>query len=246
MNLLQIRKLFRDISGRYDLVNEDFTDNGCDVYINEGSRWLDRQIKVTKETGSYLYLASANEWSVQYPLCRGLKEVWLYSVDGSIQLTKISLRELLLNFYRDIPANWEASVPYCYAPISARYLPADLTAETLATIASLTGIITSSGEEYDAIILSCPLDRQAAVEIKGNFYSAALVEQDDTNFWSSVHPMLLTQSAIRQTYVASGNKHMLDMSEAAMSKDIAAIGMDLVEQEIAGVDRMSDYDQRRD
>jgi len=52
MNLLEIRKQFRTTSGRYDLVNDDYSDNGANHFINEGVKWLDSKVdkKMIHET----------------------------------------------------------------------------------------------------------------------------------------------------------------------------------------------------
>lgn len=76
MNLREIRKLFLDMSGRYDLVNEDLSDNGANYYINEGSKWLDSKVDkkmIFEATGKYASDPLVNDtdtnfWSVNHSL----------------------------------------------------------------------------------------------------------------------------------------------------------------------------------
>ncbi len=242
MNLLGIRKQFRDISGRYDLVNDDFSDNGCDVYINEGSRWLDRNVNVGKRKASHMTLMAAGDWYTEISTTRSVKEVWLTTTEGKWLPTKIHLKELINSFFTAIPANWTNGTPIAYALGLSRYLPADIDAGDLAIMQALTGMVNSSGDDYDAIIFSCPVDVQTLVEVIGDFYSPSLVEDDDTNFWSSVHPLLLVNASIRQTFVASGNTPMLKTFNDAIAQDLKTLEMDTVESEIAGVNQMNDTD----
>ena len=69
MNLLQIRTKFRDISGRFDLVNSDYSDNGADFYINEGRKFLDRLGEVQKSWAScFRFIGIEKEWEWGYLL----------------------------------------------------------------------------------------------------------------------------------------------------------------------------------
>ena len=52
MNLIEIRTMFRDISGRYDLVNTDLSDNGADIYIQQGQKSLERRTNYTPSTAT--------------------------------------------------------------------------------------------------------------------------------------------------------------------------------------------------
>lgn len=76
MNLIEIRELFRNTSGRYDLVNDDFSDNGADLFINDAIKWLDSKIDKSdlhRETDLWSSPALVNDtdtnfWSENYPL----------------------------------------------------------------------------------------------------------------------------------------------------------------------------------
>lgn len=238
MNLLEIRKKFRDISGRYDLVNDDFSDNGADFFINEGSRYLDRLIETQKSPASYMAIVQPNSWYLEFPHARAVKEVWLTTSEGRIQLEKIRLQDMIRAYFSALPSNWEAGIPLYYSPLISRYIPETLTSETLATFASYVGVISSNGKEYNSIMFSKPLSEQALIEVIGLFYNQQLINDTDENFWSTTHPMLLIQAAVRQTYVTSGNSAMLKIMEANIISEAAKIEMDTVEQDIAEIDQM--------
>jgi|WetSurMetagenome_2_1015567.scaffolds.fasta_scaffold483570_1 hypothetical protein len=76
MNLLQIREQFRNISGRYDLVNDNLTDNGANLFINEGSTWLDSKSdkRMLYKNGGAISSAvltldtDTNFWSTNHPM----------------------------------------------------------------------------------------------------------------------------------------------------------------------------------
>lgn len=238
MNLKDIREKFRDISGRYDLVNDDLSDNGANFFINEGSRWLDRTVETTKSWASFMHILTAGEWYLRFPQARAIKEVWVATDEGRWQLEKKRLQDLIAGYYAEIPANIVNGTPLYFSPAVTRYIPESISPATLTTFEAFLGIIQPATHDHNAIILSCPVDRDTLVQITGLFYSVALTADTDVNYWSEIHPLLLVQAAIRQTHIASGNKPLLDLLDRSLDGELTRIGMDLVEQIIAEVDEM--------
>lgn len=238
MNLIEIREKFRDLSGRHDLVNGDFSDNGVDFFVNEGSKWLDRTIETTKSWASYMSVLAIDSWYVTFPNARAVKEVWVSTDEGRWQLEKRNLQDLIAAYFSEIPAEITSGTPLYYSPTLTRYIPEDITPAELATFAAFIGVIPSVTHEYNAVIISTPVDRSTLVEIKGLFYSAQLVADDDENYWSRTNPLLLVQAAIRQTYIVGGNKPMLEILNKGIYEELDGLSKDLVEQVIAEVDQM--------
>ena len=98
MNLLQIRQKFRDLSGRFDLVNEDGSDNGADFFINEGRKYLDRLEETQKSWGSVYKRLPLNHIGVAIPLCRAIKTVWATTSTARWRLDKKPLDYIMTNF----------------------------------------------------------------------------------------------------------------------------------------------------
>lgn len=238
MNLLEIRKKFRELSGRYDLVNDDFSDNGADFFINEASRWLDKTTETSKSSASYMTIVEPSTWYINFPLCRAVKEVWFSTSVGRWQLTKKRYQDLLAGYFSAHPSVWQTGSPLHYAPFLSRQIPEDLTPAQIAEFAAFTGVIESDGHDFNIILLSVPIEEQAMVEIYGLFYSMALEEDESTNYWSTVHPLLLIQVAIRQTHLISGNKPMLDIVDRGLDGDLQRLDRDIVEQIISEIDQM--------
>lgn len=238
MNLLEVRKLFREVSGRYDLVNDDGSDNGANLYINEASRWLDRTGEIHKSRASYMVILTAGSWAVRIPFCRAIKEVWVTTANGRIQLEKKRLQDLIAAFYSQIPANWTNATPEFYSPTISRYIPDDVSLATLATFAVYIGVITNLDYDYDAVIFSSPVDQDTLIEVIGLFYSNRLANDDDENHWSRLNPMLLVQATIRQTCVVSGNKPLLDSIDRGLDGELHRLGLDVTEQIISEIDQM--------
>lgn len=239
MNLVEIRRKFRELSGRYDLVNDDFSDNGANFYINEAVKWLDKTVETQKSWATKMTIISAGAWSVRFPFARAVKEVWITTDEGRWQLEKKRLQDIIAAFFTALPANWINGTPLYYSPAISRYIPETLDAVTLATYAAYVGVLTPKPPlTYDAVILSAPVDRNALVEVIGLFYSMPLVLDNDENYWSVDHPLLLIQATIRQTHVMSGNKPMLDVLDRGIDGELTRISYEIVEEEIAEADQM--------
>lgn len=132
MNLVDIRKMFREVSGRYDLVNVDFTDNGANFYLNEACKWLDM---------------NAHD-----------KDIFKGYSEGT--------------------------------------------------------------------------------ETRGVYITRELSLDTDTNFWTSVYPLMMIKAAMMHTFKASGNKVMYDALERDLRTDLVSIDMVFVEAQARYADHM--------
>jgi hypothetical protein len=238
MNLLEIRKKFRDLSGRYDLVNEDGSDRGATFFINESCRWLDKTIEVEKTYGTYMEILAIGAWYVQLNRCRAIKEVWIISSDGKKQLDKISIQDMLASYFTKLPVDIDQGIPVYFSPAITRQFPETLAPADLTAISAFTGLITSSGEDYNAILLSCPLEESSLIEINGYFYSQSLVDDDDENYWTVNNPLMLIETAIKRTHSVTGNKAMSETLGKGINEELVNLDKDLVEGDIAEIDQM--------
>ncbi len=238
MNLKEIRTNFRNISGRYDLVKDDLSDNGANFYINEGSKWLDRKVETSKSWGTYPIIKPVGTWYIRFPFARAVKEVWFTTSEGKAQLEKTRLQDLMAQFYTSLPSVWSNGTPEYYAPTITRLIPEILTPATLALLDDYIGVISPISHDYNTVVISKPIDREALFEVTGLFYSKFLELDIDENFWSQVHPLLLIQASILQTYITSGNRPMMKTYGENVIDQLKDIGMDLVEQAIAEIDEM--------
>lgn len=238
MNLLEVRKQFREISGRYDLVNNDGSNNGADFYINEASKWLDKMVETSKSGASFMAVVNAGDWYVKFPYARAVKEIWISTANGRYQLTKLIMQDMIASFFRGNPSTWVNGVPKYYSPTITRYIPEDVSPANLAIFATYVGLIASDTSNYNAVILSSPVTENTLVEVIGYFYSKILAEDDDENYWSTVNPMLLIQATARQVSIITGNKPMTDSMDRGINSELSNLEKDLVEQGISEIDQM--------
>jgi len=240
MNLLQTRTQFRKVSGRFDLVNADFSDNGADFFINEGRKFLDRLDETQKSWASCFRFVEIGRFSASFPHCRAIKEVWVGSITARWQLEKIALQELVSGFLTGLPSSRSVGTPLYYSPCLTRYIPEDAEVGDIESFVGWVDIPAGGAHEYNAILLNVPAEEKLSVDIKGLYYSHELTADTDTNFWSEVHPLLLIMAAMRYTEVVNRNTQGVKDWEASIKTDMTGIGMDLVEELIAEVTQIED------
>lgn len=239
MNLLQIRTLFRKLSGRFDLVNADFSDNGADFFLNEGRKFLDRLDETQKSWASHFKLIEVGYFSASFPYCRAIKEVWIAdATNGRWQLEKKDLQDLIEGYLTGLPSSRTEGTPLYYSPCLSRYIPEGAEAGDIGAFAGYTEVPAGNAHEYNTILLNVPVQYQSMLDIRGLFYSMELVEDTDENYWSAVHPMLLYMSAMRQVEISNRNTQGVKDWTESIATEMRQLGMDLVEELISEVDQM--------
>lgn len=240
MNLLQVRQQFRAISGRYDLVNSDGSDNGADFYINEGSRYLDRLERVDKSPAYYYTSLAIGFYSVNFPLCRAVQEVWVTKSTGvRWQLEKKTFQWLRAE-YAEVFGIADTGAPAYYAPINLRTVPdpSEVQGNLANYMAAALDVINTNTQDYNAVIIIPPTDEVLTVEVGGLFYQRVLDEDSDENYWTQLHPFLLIQSAMMQVEIANRNTQGVNDWKRTIGDNLSGIGMDVVEEDISEYNQM--------
>lgn len=240
MNLLQVRTKFRELSGRFDLVNADYTDNGADFFLNEGRKFLDRLTETQKSWGNFYYLLGAGGYVIKFPYCRAVKEVWVATTTEQWQLEKRTIQDILADYGTGLVSGLTSGVPLYYSPTVSRYIPEGMTPAELAAFAPYVEIPTGITGEMNAAIINIPTSAALTVTVKGLFYSMELVEDTDQNYWSEVHPLLLYMAAMRACEVVNRSTQGVNDWTKAINTEVIQLGMDLVDEIISEQDEMED------
>jgi hypothetical protein len=238
MNYLQMRLKFRELSGRFDLVDPVGVDLGAGFFINEGRKFLDRLDENQKSWGTAFRFLNVGFYSVQIPYCRSIKEVWIASTTAKWQLEKKNIQDLINGYLLGIPSSRTNGVPEYYSPCITRAIPENQPVNSFESFLGWVDIPAGNAHEYNAILVNVPTDTKLTVMINGLFYSAVLINDTDENYWSVSHPMLLYMAAMRQVEVVNRNTQGVRDWENSIMTDVKTLGFDLVEENIAEVDQM--------
>lgn len=234
MILSALRTRLGELSGRFDLT----VDNPAlaTFFLNEGSKFLDRHSETQKTWASnYSYIAVGG-WYVEIPSCRAIKELWVANTTSRWQLEKIDIQEMLSDIMPELASLLTTGNPLYYSPAVTRQVPESGILPPGS--ASYMDVLVSTGYPYTAAIIAPPPDEQLLVDVRGLYYSAELVAEDDTNYWADQHVGVLLKAALREIEVFNRNRQGVNDWEAAIDVDIASINKDLVEELVAEVDEM--------
>jgi len=240
MNFLQVLLKFRELSGRFDLVSDVGVDTGAGFFINEGRKFLDRLDENQKSWGTSFRFLDIGFYSVQFPYCRAIKEVWAATTTQRWQLEKKNIQDLINGYMLDNPSSRTPGPPQYYSPCITRAIPENQPMNSFESFLGWIDVPLGNAHEYNAILVNTPTDEKLTILINGLFYSAELINPTDENYWSVAHPMLLYMAAMRQVEVTNRNTQGVKDWEASIASDTKTLGYDLVEENIAEADEMGD------
>lgn len=233
MNLLDIRKHFRTLSGRYDLVDDDVSGT-VNFLINQACRYLDRLTEHQKTWGSHFAQLAANSFTLPIPHCRAIKEVWVSTNTGTRwQLEKKNLQDLIVDYLSEQPTSDDCLY---YSPVITRKIPEDADLSAFSTYLTYVETMTNVGQGFNGILLLPPTDVAVLIEVRGFYYSKELVNDTDQNFWTANHPLTLIKAALRELDIFNQNQGKTKLWNEAITVELDNISKDLVEEIVAEVD----------
>lgn len=248
MNLLAFRQRFRTVTGRYDLVNSDGSDNGANFFINAGQRHLDRLMDNSNSIGRRFIDISAGDTLVTFEDSRSILEVWCLGPDSSgdykrTPLTKQLSKELkgidrrtLIENYVNLFSDITQSRPIHYAPAQLRLKTASN--GTTGGIGGFMDVLADGHQTYNGVVLMPPSNGDYSIEVVGNFYSMELSSDTDSSFWSDRHPETLIMSTMRMIEVMHRNSEGVKDWDRAIEAVITGIDMDAAAEESADITEM--------
>ena len=249
MNLLEIRTELVKRSGRFDLVVDttDYVDNGADLLINAGQRWLDRKIKADKSIGRVFTTVATGAHYVTFKSCRVIEEVWAADTTDRKKLLKVDMEDLrgidyasqiegFINPYSDI----DQGRPLYWAPANLRTVP-NQTAEGFDVIdgfGNYMDVTLGSSYTYNGIVFLPPSDGTYMIEVVGRFLSDELSVDADVSYWSEENPDILLMAGFREIEIFNRNSEgVKDWTVSIMDK-LVDMDKDLADEESNGYDVM--------
>jgi hypothetical protein len=237
MSLLDIRRHFIQITGRYDLIVDETTyaNNGADAYIQAGQQWLDRRSDILKQEGVSYFTLTQGAWYKIIERVRVIDQLWL-TVLGSdrLELKRTSLRTLREYFTQD-PALITEGVPCEYALMPFRDIPEQVDETIVEQFLSNTYTEAVYHGGYVCVVFTPPVQAQSLLEVRGKFHQPKLTLDADINYWTEELPFVLTLAACRALEITYRNKAGVEDWEQAITNELAYLEFDLADQESSGI-----------
>jgi hypothetical protein len=249
MDYYLIRKKFCDLSGRYDLMNIDYTDNGADFFLNAGQRFLDRMQDTGKMQAKNVQSVAAGTIKVYIAGLRAIKEVFIgNSTEKLIKLKRASL-SYLRQYYEEQLGDVDQGTPEWYAPAVFRPFADASTTTSFSGFYDIDDLIlpattTPVHYTYDGIIIAPPPDSTFYVSIYGLYYSPELSATlsgtwtQTKSFWSEVHPDLLLQAGLYKLETFYRNTEGAKDWLGALKLDVDGIDKDAAYEESSEISEM--------
>jgi hypothetical protein len=241
-----LRRKFVELSGRYDLINANDTDNGADFFINSGQKKLDKASTVGKMQARNPQAITIGTTIVKTIGLRAVKEVWAgTTADGLIKLAPYTLSEMR-QMYEEEFSGVDRGTPIYYCPVAYRPYPDEVTAASLAGYYDIGDLLlTGTHYTYNGVLIMPPPDKTYYVSIDGLFYSPELTATlsgstwtQTKSFWSEVHPDILIQAALYKLEVFYRNTEGAKDWKFDLDDDLFGMDKDLAEEEAAGISEM--------
>jgi hypothetical protein len=250
MDYKDIRTKFVELSGRYDLINADLTDNGADFFLNAGQQYLDRMQDTGKMQAKYIQSVAAGTIKVYCVGLRSVREVWVgNTADGLVELGKASLK-YLRNLYGEQLSGITRGKPEWYAPAVFRPFTDIQTTTSWAGYYDIDDLILPAAippthMTQTGVIIMPPPDTTYYVSVYGLYYSPTLsatlaiaVWTQTKSFWSENYPSTLLKAGLMELEMFYRNTEGVKDWEAGVMKDMSGFDKDAADEESVGISEM--------
>jgi hypothetical protein len=236
MALSDVRARFVQLSGRYDLVNSDDSDNGANWYINKGQRWLDLHPLAPTMYGRYITNLAADDFYIEISGCRALHEVWINDDEDRVLLERKTLKWVQEEF-GDVTSDITSGTPTYWCPARPRAVNSDGN-ESLGTF--LDFVVDEDGNEtVQGILIAGPPEEEITVDIRGVFFSPTLSDDTDTSWWTENYDDILLLAALRKLESFMRNTAGVKDYNVVIQEELQMLDFAEVEQTVHNITRMT-------
>ena len=237
MNLLEVRKMFVKLSGRYDLVVDttDWEDDGADYFLQSGQNMIEKLVGDLPESEGRLWktLTSDDYYVGFQQRCRTILKVWANNSVGRVELEKVNWEELKTQYACPL-AEISKGYPLYYCPAQMREIDAT-DKDATGTFFNYTSPTSS---DYRGIVIMPPVDGAYDIEVFGKFLQPVLGSDTQENFWTITYPEILIRAAMYQNELMyRGRSAMVKLYESLLL-DISEIDKDAVAETVAEIDQI--------
>ena len=238
MTLLEMRKMFVEKSGRFDLWNDDGSNNGADFYIQRGQRHLENLISNGRQDSEH-HVTLYNSSRFTLPDIRIVKAVYAKTAaQKRTLLTRISIaqaREYLIG------ENTNCDFPVYYCVFNSRGAYGEAVVDpTDSFLSAVDDVAVNMTYSQMGFILLPVLMRGTTidVEVQATTREPLLSADTDFNSWSAEWPELLLFAALRILEVTYRNTQGVKDWDKAISDIVIPMDMDWVEDDMQSRVRM--------
>ena len=237
MNLLEVRKMFVKLSGRYDLVIDtiDWVDDGANFFLQAGQDMIEKMVGDLPESEGRIWnTISANAYYLGFQYrCRSIFGVWVNDSENRRELKKKTWNEMK-ELYASQLSNISTGTPAYFCPAKLREV--DATGQNVTGVFSNYSLADSS--DFRGILIMPPADKAYDLEILGKFLQPELLLDNVENYWTRINPMLLIRAAMYQNELMYRGKESTGKLLNSLMLELSEIEKDGIEETMHGVDQI--------
>jgi hypothetical protein len=236
MALSDVRARFVTLSGRYDLVNSDDSDNGANWYINKGQRWLDLHPLAPSLRGHYIDNVAADAYYLALSGCRAVHEVWINDDEDRVLLERKTVK-WIKEEYSDVTSDLTSGAPAYWAPAIVRGVEVT-DYQSLGTFLDYV-VDEDSNETVQAILFAPPTEEAITVDVVGVFFNPTLSDDTDTSWWTENYDDILLLAALRKLESFMRNTAGVKDYNSVIQEELQMLDFAEVEQTVHNITRMT-------
>lgn len=229
MNLLELRKKFVSVTGRYDLIvdTDEWADNGANYYFNAGARYLNGLVDVPTNFAKTGIVVQRGCGSIVFDGCRVVQQIIVHT-ESPYSLTYDAQCE-----------QNGISKPSRYKFASIQHYPKIELLDLSAYPIDKLDILVESNTVLRAIIFDCKADADYLITLNGLYHNTELTADTDTNFWTAEYPELLIAAACYTLEAEYRNTEGSKSWNETIANYLRSYDNDRVEQELAQAEEIT-------
>jgi hypothetical protein len=227
MTLKEIRQKVAEFSGRFDLVvPETYEDRGMDFFINSAQRYIERKVTTPENNAAVYKSLLANTFAIDlgHPP-RVLYNIFINDSLNRWELTRTSLAVLKTTYGKTSQITSGSPTVYCLTDV--RKIGSD-TKDELGIF--LDNVRDATDHVGTKILILPTTDRNCIIEAFGIFSHVELSADDDSNYWTTYHPVLLINATILQMQISTTGQSVESKHKTFVTDALYDIECDMIAQ----------------
>lgn len=205
MNLSTGRAAFKQLSGRFDLVNPDGSDNGADYWLNQGQNYLDDRFNFVSKAVNMTTL-TVDSFYVKVKWLKFPTAVYVIDPDtrSRYYLTRWEEKDFKEVFTH--PDEQTSSLPLVYCVAVNTLAPGlNYLQATVDTYDDGDQVSLTLSALYKTLLFSPKADKAYELYVQGIYKSMELIEDTDSTIWTVLYSRLWLYASLYQLEVAYKN-----------------------------------------
>ena len=230
MNLLEIRTQFAKLSGRYDLVNSDFTDNGADYFLKAGLKFLDRRVQFDKDVAKFFKQFAIGDYFAEFANYRTTDSVWFADSSGRYELNYLTPKEMQTLYGTEPYVDVTNGTPVYFTMALTRSVPEG---QALDVIGNYGDEIAVDGSQtsLQGILVMPPPSIAGQIEVWGKYNTPWPSSDSGTNYWMDSFEDIAVNVGLFKLETSYRNTQGASDWLAAIDLDLMGIEKDTVEDD---------------